>query len=367
MCKHRIWRLSGRFSFATEPVCEFGEDRMKTQPSSKKCALTWTLYQVPGFISSAGVVHSPEGIYLAGASCLCCRVVRTPSCHSPLAECPLAHPHCPSWEKRQGRRQSTLSRPLGSLQRNKKLVSFPVLAQQRHHPLLAQGSLNTEGRQVPLELVGKEQAVTAGHTMAKSKWCLFALQKNTLVWFFLPFSTLVECQGFPCRSESPTHLYTSRHIAVVTQQAEYVPYPSQRHSITPNSSWSKSMLPARRAALEGSGHSFRTWVRFRPVHDIINLHSKRAGTARATWATFSTCSSPWCIQTATESKGQQSPTQLSFIKPIFLVLIFSNSQKQHTSSTSVKSRHHPKAWRSAWSQQALGRGSTVHFRHELPL
>lgn len=49
---------------------------------------------------------------------------------------------------------------------NKKLVSFPVLAQQKHHPLPAQESLNTEKRQIPLELMGKEQAVTARHTMA---------------------------------------------------------------------------------------------------------------------------------------------------------------------------------------------------------
>lgn len=39
---------------------------------------------------------------------------------------------------------------------NKKLISFPVLGQQRHRPLPTQGSLNTEERKVPLELVGKE-------------------------------------------------------------------------------------------------------------------------------------------------------------------------------------------------------------------
>lgn len=70
---------------------------------------------------------------------------------------PLARESSPQVAGRRGKAGGNLHSlvPQAHCKGNKKLISFPVLAQQRHHPL-PQGSLNTEERQVPLELVGKE-------------------------------------------------------------------------------------------------------------------------------------------------------------------------------------------------------------------
>lgn len=125
--------------------------------------------------------------------------------------------------------------PWAHCKESKKLVSFSVLAEHRHHPLPAQGSLN-RGKAGPFRAGGEGTGCNCRAHNGRKQTTLICVAKKTLVWLFWPFSGLVKCEGFPCRSESPTHLCTSLHIALVTQQAEYAPYPSQRHSITPNSS-----------------------------------------------------------------------------------------------------------------------------------
>lgn len=77
-CTHSTWQLLGKFSPALELVCEFGKGSMEMQHGSKQHTFTWAWYQVSRCISSAGVVLSPAGIYLAGAGCLRCGVARTP-------------------------------------------------------------------------------------------------------------------------------------------------------------------------------------------------------------------------------------------------------------------------------------------------
>lgn len=101
------------------------------------------------------------------------------------------------------------------------------------------------------------------------------------------------------------------------------------------------MLPPRRAAMAGSGHSFRTWVRLRPRH-ITDLHGRRAGTSCATWATFQHRQfSVIHPNSYTVQRTAEPNTELSLTKTNFFVLAFSNSEKQHANSTSVKSRQHP--------------------------
>lgn len=114
----------------------------------------------------------------------------------------------------------------------------------------------------------------------------YSAQTQRSTWFavgdcglahFLAWLSAGRWRGFPCRSRSPSHLCTSRHMLLATQQAEYAPCPSPRHSITPNFSLSKSMLLPRRDAMGSPGHSSRnklggkeaaaygTSVRLRPV------------------------------------------------------------------------------------------------------
>lgn len=150
---------------------------------------------------------------------------------APLHPCPLAHERSPQAAGRRGKAGGNPHPlvPRAHCKGNKKLVSFPVQAQQRHHPLPAQESLNTEER----------------HQLA---W-----QKS---W------------------HQPCHL---------------------------------SHLPA---------------LQFSLIHP-----------------------NSYTVQRTAEPN-----TELSLTKNNFLVLTFSNSEKQHSNSTSVKSRQHPMAWFSAWSQ-----------------
>lgn len=59
-------------------------------------------------------------------------------------------------------------------------------------------------------------------------------------------------RGFPCRSQNPSHLCTSRHMLPATPQAEYAPCSSYRHSITHDFSQPKSTLPPSRDAMGNS-------------------------------------------------------------------------------------------------------------------
>lgn len=115
------------------------------------------------------------------------------------------------------------------------------------------------------------------------------------------------------------------------------------------------MLPPRRAAIEGSGLSSRTWVRLRAVHNIINLHGRRAGTCRATWAIFQHLQlSGIHPNSYTIQRTAETNTELSLTKNNFLVLTFSNSKKQHANSTSVKSRQQSQSMRLCLKSASTG-------------
>ena len=81
-----------------------------------------------------------------------------------------------------------------------------------------------------------------------------------VVAHFLAWLSAGGWRGFPCRSQSPSHLCTSTHMLPATQEEEYAPCPSQRHNITPDFSRPKSMLPSRRDAMRDTGHSSRNKV-----------------------------------------------------------------------------------------------------------